>query len=345
MTKLFGSWQRTGQRQNFGLRCLPKGCVQFAICMVVLVAHSALTSGQQELERADLSGVSRMEAKHLPNAIKVCNGLVSGGLPEGEMAFAELQSLGFKTIISVDGARPDVELAEKYGMTYVHLPHGYDGISTTRAQELAKALVDLPGPVYLHCHHGKHRSPTAAVVAAVGCGKMEPRMARKVLEFAGTSANYRGLYQAAESASKIPSDELKNLKATFKATADLPPMAEAMVLIDQQFNHLVEFQAGSWQPLKQKPDLVAEHEALLLREHYTELIRLADPQPYGPDFWEQMEQSRQRVAKLERMLGAGNTAIDDLNQQFRKIETDCKRCHREHRDIPLNEKPLQKTGR
>src|SRR5262245_46397548 len=64
----------------------------------------------------------------LPNAFRLHTKVISGGQPDGELAFAKLKELGVKTIISVDGARPEVELAKKYGLRYVHLPHGYDGV-------------------------------------------------------------------------------------------------------------------------------------------------------------------------------------------------------------------------
>ncbi|MGE0610114.1 MAG: hypothetical protein AB7O62_23685, partial [Pirellulales bacterium] len=74
----------------------------------------------------------RLPVEHLPNAIRLHPKVVSGGQPEGEAAFAELRDLGIKTVISVDGARPAVPLAKKYGLRYVHLPHGYDGVPEQR---------------------------------------------------------------------------------------------------------------------------------------------------------------------------------------------------------------------
>ena len=114
--------------------------------------------------------IEKLTARHLPNPVRVHEKVISGGLPEGDAAFAELKELGIKTVISVDGAKPDVPLAEKYGLQYVHLPHSYDGVPEQRAKELAKAVRDLPGPIYIHCHHGKHRSPAASAVACVGAG-------------------------------------------------------------------------------------------------------------------------------------------------------------------------------
>ncbi len=83
------------------------------------------------------------------------------------------QAMGIKTVISVDGAKPNVELANRFGLRYVHNATWLRWISETRGLELAKAVRDLPGPIYIHCHHGKHRSPAAAAVACLGAGLIQ----------------------------------------------------------------------------------------------------------------------------------------------------------------------------
>src|SRR5688572_6774094 len=100
---------------------------------------------QQQAAQAP-ARIEKIASIHLPNPVRLHERVISGGLPEGEAAFAELKELGIKTVISVDGARPDVATAEKFGMRYVHLPHGYDGVPQVRAKELTKAVRDLPGP-------------------------------------------------------------------------------------------------------------------------------------------------------------------------------------------------------
>src|SRR5262245_50112426 len=122
-----------------------------------------------------------LAAEHLPNPWRIHPKVISGGLPEGDAAFAELIALGVKTVISVDGAQPDVASARRFGLRYIHLPHGYDGVPPERMKELAKAVRDLPGPIYIHCHHGKHRSPAAAAVACVGAGLLAPSAAEPIL--------------------------------------------------------------------------------------------------------------------------------------------------------------------
>src|SRR5262245_58106552 len=147
-------------------------------CVITLLATMALGCGRQTPSPPIADDrpyqPTKVAAAHLPNAYQIHAKVISGGLPEGDTAFQELADLGVKTIISVDGATPDIETAKKHGLRYVHLPHGYDGIPRSRANELAKAVRDLPGPIYIHCHHGKHRSPAAATVACVAAGLVDP---------------------------------------------------------------------------------------------------------------------------------------------------------------------------
>src|SRR5581483_3702797 len=71
----------------------------------------------------------------LKNAHRLTDRVLSGAQPEANVAFRELAALGVKTVISVDGAAPDVASAHKAGLRYVHLPIGYDGIPAARALE------------------------------------------------------------------------------------------------------------------------------------------------------------------------------------------------------------------
>src|SRR5438105_4959917 len=103
----------------------------------------------------------------LDNAHYVTDNVFAGAQPEGDAGFAALKRMGVKTIISVDGAKPDVERAHRFGLRYVHLPIGYDGVSPDEGRAIAKAIDEVEGPVYVHCHHGKHRSAAAVAVACV----------------------------------------------------------------------------------------------------------------------------------------------------------------------------------
>jgi protein tyrosine phosphatase (PTP) superfamily phosphohydrolase (DUF442 family) len=280
-----------------------------------------------------------VDAPHLPNAYRIHPKVISGGLPEGEEAFRELQALGVKTIISVDGAKPDVQLAAKFGMRYVHLPHGYDGVPERRARELAKAVRDLPGPIYIHCHHGRHRSPTAAAVACVGAGLLPPRAAAAVLQAAGTGKNYRGLYHAAENAKRFDDALLDALAADFPAQAPLPPLAEAMVDVDHTFEHLRRIEEAGWQAPAGHPDLDPAHEALLLAEHFTELLRTEEVQRRPAPFVEWLQSSQQAADELRALLERGDAKrVQRASALLARIHALCNDCHQHYRDVPLYER-------
>ena len=91
--------------------------------------------------------------------------VAQGGQPEGDKAFQALKAEGITTVVTVDGAMPDVEGAERVGLKYVHIPIGYDGISKDEEARIVKAVTESKGPVFVHCHHGLHRGPAAAALA------------------------------------------------------------------------------------------------------------------------------------------------------------------------------------
>jgi Cytochrome C' len=279
----------------------------------------------------------RLPAKHLPNAVRLHEKVISGGLPETEQAFAELKALGVKTVVSVDGAKPDVELAAKYGLKYIHLPHGYDGVPESRGRELAKVVRDQIGPFYIHCHHGKHRSPAAATIACVANGWIAPANALAVLEFAGTSRDYRGLYESVEKMHPLDAAVLDAMPNEFPEVAKLPPMQEAMVALEHTFDHMKLLAENKWEKLPKHPALAAAHEALLLREHFTEMLRLPEIAERPAQFREFLMASEASAKLLEKQLNTLDTAAAPQNQAeiiatFQEIKQSCVTCHRAFRD-------------
>jgi protein tyrosine phosphatase (PTP) superfamily phosphohydrolase (DUF442 family) len=286
----------------------------------------------------DQRALQKIESKTLPNAYRVTDKVISGGQPDGEEAFAELQRLGVKTVITVDGATPDVEAARRHGLRYVHLPHGYDGIPDERIEDLAKAVSDLPGPIYIHCHHGKHRSPAAAAAACVATGDLSSAEALDLLRAAGTSPAYRGLYQSVAEAKPIPTELLVAHEVEFRESVELPPMADAMVAIERLHDHLQRVGENNWQTMGDHPDIDPPHEALLLREAFTELLRTdeAKRQPHG--FVETLKRTEKDAQQLEDSLRAGKHSQKEATASFDRISNDCKDCHQKYRDVPLKEK-------
>lgn len=320
-------------------------CFLLLLGLLAPAAFSQEGSTIGEIRRSDSERVlKRLDSKHLPNPVHLGPNVISGGIPEGDEAFRELAERGVKTIISVDGAKPDVERARRFGLRYVHLPHGYDGISEARAMELAKAVRDLPGPVYVHCHHGKHRSPAAATVACVGAGLLPPQQAVSVLVLAGTNANYLGLYEAAQRARPIEPSQLDQLDVQFREVVEVPPMAEAMVGIGHTSEHLKRIAEAMFRVPADHPDLDPAHEALLLREQLTELLRTPEVLAEPAHFRELLQESIRLAEGLEstirnRQTSGGDQAfLRTASQQLQRIDRNCKDCHRTYRDAPLRRK-------
>lgn len=104
-----------------------------------------------------------LPSTNLHNVFAVAPRIFSGSSPENEAGFVELAKLGVKTVISVDGAKPDVEMARKHGLKYVHLPIGYDGIPTNRV--VPPAAPQLNGRAGGGRRHGASGRDCASKVA------------------------------------------------------------------------------------------------------------------------------------------------------------------------------------
>jgi protein tyrosine phosphatase (PTP) superfamily phosphohydrolase (DUF442 family) len=126
----------------------------------------------------------------LSNVFRLTPRVLSGSFPVGDAAFAWLAAQGIKTIVSVDGPRPDVKAARRHGLSYVHLPVGYDRVPTNRVAELVKLAATLPGPFYVHCHHGQHRSPVAAAIMCEAAAHWTADQAEAFLQQAGAGSDF-----------------------------------------------------------------------------------------------------------------------------------------------------------
>jgi len=316
-----------------------------SITLLLALGHVGSSLGQDKLDSAQLEKPKqrayRLTTKHLPNAIQIHDRVISGGQPVGELAFREISELGIKTVISVDGLKPAIELAKKFGLRYVHLPHGYNGIQQERIEELAKAVRDLDGPIFIHCHHGTHRSPAAAAAACISAGLIEPSEGLPILKLAGTNENYKGLFESVGSAAKLNSEFLDQLSPDFPETAKLLPMAEAMVELDRTHDHLKRFAESGWKSLPDHPGLTAAYEALLLGEHFTEMLRMEFTSEQSEGFSKLLKESESDALLLEKAIRQWNTTGNstsvpaNVTEAFRRINTNCTNCHTQYRDVPI----------
>ena len=164
-----------------------------------------------------------------------------------------------------------------------------------------------------------------------------------VLSLAGTSPNYRGIVASVQSAQPLETALLDELEVDFRERVDLPPFAEAMVTIEHTHDQLQALAAAGWRAPAEHPDLDPAHEALLLREHFTELLRFESVQQQPEALRQQLRESEAAAQELEVALRQWmhKASKDEPPQQLsvlaERINTNCKSCHQNFRDIPLKE--------
>jgi len=276
-------------------------------------------------------GVKSMRSEYLENLFSIGDKLLSGSSPQDEQGFQELKAHGVKTIISVDGAKPDVETARKYGMRYIHIPIGYDGTTLSNANRIAKAAETMDGAVYVHCHHGKHRGPAAVAVICESRGIWNTNQAEVWLKQAGTSPDYPGLYQMA--ATFQTSAACASIPTNFPEQATVSGLVDAMVEIDLRWDHLKAVQKAGYKVPTDRPDLVPEKEAVLLMEAYRELGRVKEAQDLGADFLDRLKKAEQQAASLHAFMKTGQPLKKErADELWKSTGQMCGSCHKAYRN-------------
>ena len=255
----------------------------------------------------------------------------SGAAPEGPAGFESLARLGVLTVLSVDGAATDVDEANRHGLRYVHLPHGYDGIDAFRRLEIARVVHDLPRPIYVHCHHGKHRSAAAVASSCVALGYLSIADAEARMHVSGIAAQYTGLFQSVRDSKPVDEATLKTADASFPAQSKVSDMVEAMVAIDFTFENVQHVEKAGWKVPSDHPDLVPAAELGRMADHFR---TGADTLPKGEqqELIDWMKRSYTQVAELEAAFVAGTESGDQLSARFKAISQNCKDCHAKYRN-------------
>lgn len=280
------------------------------------------------------SETSPREYAGIHNAVAYHPGFVSGSVPEGDAGLDTLAAMGVRTIISVDGAEPEVEKARARGMRYIHLPIGYNGFDERRRLELTRATRDAMahGPVYIHCHHGKHRSAGAAAAIGVGLGWLSPEEGVARMKVSGTAANYTGLYACAASATPLDASTIDGVPPEFPSVSKPSGIVRGMVEIDEAFEHLKSIEKAGWAVPSDHPDLVPAAEAGRLADLYRSLLDLPNTKRRPADFAALMNRAHSEAQTLEGLLVSGEKDTAKLSAAMKFVAASCKDCHAKHRD-------------
>jgi protein tyrosine phosphatase (PTP) superfamily phosphohydrolase (DUF442 family) len=257
--------------------------------------------------------------------------IVRGAQPEGDAAFAALAAAGVKTLVSVDGARPDVEAARRHGLRYVHVPIGYDGIPAEKATLLTKAFTTMPGPFFVHCHHGKHRGPAACAIGRIVVDGATVEETLVEMKAAGTDPKYRGLY-AAPGEYRRPDAEALAAAGPLPEAAPVPALAQAMVEADATWARLEEVRTAGWKASAEHPDVDPAHEALIFAEGFREMARHSDAATRPAEFRALLERTEKAGWDLSRALRPESRDPKAAQAAHETIKTSCVACHAQFRD-------------
>lgn len=308
-----------------------------ALLAVGLIALSGCKSGSSKQAETPTTPAPAAAAAPVPferpglhNVVAMSPNVYSGSVPAGNAGFDSLAELGIRTIISVDGARPDLERAGARGMNYIHIPIQYSGIRDDAGTQLAAAVRDLPGPIYLHCHHGKHRGPAAACLSLVETGAITPEQGVELMKIAGTSKNYNGLYEVVGTARPIEPSSIDGVASTLPSTAPVPGFVAAMSGLEHVMEHLRAIEKAGWRAPADHPDLVPTSEAGLLHDYFRAAHDDSVNESDADDFAAWMKLSLDHSKALEEALIADDA--DRANAALGVVAQACTDCHTKYRN-------------
>ncbi|MDB6055529.1 MAG: hypothetical protein JWN25_3052, partial [Verrucomicrobiales bacterium] len=208
--------------------------------------------------------------------------------------------------------------------------------------ELIKAAQVSPGPIFIHCHHGTHRGPTAAAVICMANQGWSSLQAESWLKTAGTATNYTGLFLAVEQFQPPSADTLAKLPASFPEIAKVTGLVDAMVSIDEQWDHLKAMRKAEYGISRDHPDIQPANEAVILWEHFREAQRLPESVDHGTNFIERLKSIELTAREVENLLHQHATRPTpelrmQLDRKLDAVNQSCTACHKEYRNPNLKQ--------
>ncbi len=269
----------------------------------------------------------------IENVFRLSRRLYSGGEPRGDADMAALKRMAIRTIISVDGSIPDVEAARKAGIRYVHLPIGYDGVPREQAIRIVRAIETQPGPVFIHCHHGKHRGPAVAAICGMATERWTVEQAVDWMKQAGASSDYRGLYESARSFTPLTDEERKRVGDEFPERSPVPALVDLMVKLDGSWDRLKAARKAGFTTSSDHLENDPAHDAIQVVEFFREAARLDEARSRGDAFLQGLADAERKADALHaslktRALGSR----EKIEAAFTTVEKSCTTCHARHRD-------------
>jgi protein tyrosine phosphatase (PTP) superfamily phosphohydrolase (DUF442 family) len=302
------------------------------LLLVVLAATAGLAlharAGGDEAPPASPPGDEALPE----NFERVSDQLYRSAQPVGVETFKALAAKGIKVVVSVDGARPDVEAARAAGLRYIHIPFGYDGVPRDKELLIAKVVRTLDGPFLFHCHHGKHRGPAGCAIAWRTLDAVESDALMEFLKVAGTSPKYAGLYRDVAGYRPPTDEELAQVPAEFPEYVPPQGLTAGMVAADHGFERMTDVRKAGWRTSAAHPDVNPPHEATILAEAFREMARLDESKQKPEDFQKWMQAAEDACWKLSDLLGQEQVDGEKALAAYTALQTSCNDCHAVYRN-------------
>ena len=268
-------------------------------------------------------------APGLQNVFRLGGNLYSGSAPDDETGFSSITRLGVKTVISVDAATPDVEMARQFGLRYVHLPISYSSVPRATIVKLVRIARELPGPIYLHCHHGHHRGPAAAVALWRCLDKsVTADQAHAALRTIGAGERFTGLYASVRELVRPKAAELDADRSELLQVSTVRPLAKSMAEIDRMWDRAT---ADETDPTAVSMQLTI---AFDLAEHFRDAAGLPDVTD------DELRKGLNETAdELDRFAETIKSAMRDRSASenartsaITRVSAKCNACHAQFRE-------------
>ena len=277
------------------------------------------------------------EVGALHNVYRLSDQIVSGAEPDHDGALEQLAAMGIKTLISVDGKAPDAERAAELGMTYVHVPIQYKGITPDEQLRLAKTFRELPGPFYVHCFHGQHRGPAAAALGRlVVDGVPREQAIAEMRQWCGTSGKYEGLYGTIALGDIPSAAETEAYAWDFPSAHHLTGYRQLMIGAARAYDNIEAMADNGWSPPDDHPDIDPINEATILAGLFRQAHEQSSMAERPADFQAWNEEARLASEHLHDVLGSirrsGGTDWAPGDEAFAAVTTSCKTCHAAYRN-------------
>ncbi len=330
---------RGGGTRRFSCRLVLAGILLAAAAPVVCPGQDSPETSATERTSANPSRPPNVVFVGGPlHLTRVGEGLLCGAAPQSSADYDRLASLGVRTVVCVDASGSSREEANVRGWKYAHLPIDYGGITRDRIAQIAFVLERYPQPIYIHCHHGKHRAPAALAMGCVATGRMSSEAALSIMRASGTGRDYLGLWRCV--AQGHPLGDLP-ARMAIPQRVEPQPIQTAMLHLQQHMEAL-ETWANAPPAVGNGPDPVASPptvpdratvdmpadvwtpvaRSLLVYEHLREL-QVADDAPW-PGYQAHLAKA---VVAAEQLYRACLRANADFRGSVRAVRERCDACH------------------